>query len=715
MTSPFPHRVGLLTAVLLSLSSWSLEAQEGKAEAEAEAPAARYEDVLFVAEEQPGIPASNALATKLPLPLLRTPASVGIVSEGLLIQQNDRILGDALRNVSGLHVQTQSGVADLFVARGFDSTTSGLVLTDGAAEPEISFYQLYNVERVEVLKGPGGFLYGATPTAVTVNLVRKQPVLGGGFLAAGADAGSFGTYEGNLDWNASGGDGKLGFRLNGLYRQSDGYRDGRESEITAVNPSFSWRPNESNSLNLNLELVDSAYTPDAGLPILFSQTGAQSLADVPRERSYDSPFDKSDQQLGRFQADYQLVQSDRLIVRNKAYYRDLDWDSDGTIFAGVFPSQTTGRPEVNRVLTQLDDRQRFYGDQLEAVWSLNTGSVRHQLLTGVEIARQTDEFTLDVGFLPAIDLLAPVETAQGPIFNIPGQSQAADARTEILSPYFLDQIALSERWQLVAGGRLDSIDYDDPVSRTSRSDTLFAPLLGIVYAPSARVSLYAQGARAYAPPSSRVVGEREPEESAQAEAGVKGNFLGGRLQATFAVYQLERENVAIPDDNGFTQQLGSQRSRGFEVDLAAQPLPRLRTLFSYAYADAELTRFAERVQVALFPPLFFTFDRSGNEPAFAPKHLANLWLSHQLPGGFGVAGGARYVSSQYIAEDNGFELDSVLTLDAALSWERGSQRWSLNLKNLTDEEYETRGFGGSSVIPADGFSVTGGFTYRTGL
>jgi catecholate siderophore receptor len=708
----FNSRVGLLTAVLLSLTPWSLEAQETAAEEEV--PAARYEDVLFVSEELPGVPASNALATKLPLPLLRTPASVGIVSEELLIEQNDRVLGDALRNVSGLHVQTQSGVADLFVVRGFDSISSGLVLTDGAAEPEISFYQLYNVERVEVLKGPGGFLYGATPTAATVNLVRKQPLPGGSFLGAGATAGSFGTYEGHLDWNASGDDGKLGFRLNGLYRRSDGFRDGRESEIGAANPSFSWRPDERSALNLNLEYVDSSYAPDAGLPLVFGE-----IPDVPRERSYDAPFSFSDQQLGRFQADYQRQQSERLILRNKAYYRDLDWNTDGTIPAAVlpegFPFGDPAAPLVLfRVLTQLDDRQRFAGDQLEAVFTATAGNVRHQLLAGVEVAQQTDEFELFVQNLDPIRVFDPVETSQPPTVT-PLPTQAADARTRQLSGYLLDQIAFGDRWQVVAGGRLDSLDYDDPVSSTSRSDTLFAPLLGVVYASSAQVSLYAQGSRAFAPPSSRVVGEREPEESNQIEAGVKGNFLGGRLQSTVAVYQLERENVAIPDDNGFTQQLGSQRSRGFEIDLAAEPLPRLRTLFSYAFADAELTRFSERIQVGLFPPIFFTLDRSGNEPAFAPKHLANLWLSRQFGGGFGVAGGARYTSSQFIAEDNAFEIDSALTFDAALSWERGSQRWSLNLKNLSDEEYETRGFGGASVIPAEGFSVTGGFTYRTGL
>jgi TonB-dependent siderophore receptor len=697
-------------------------AQEPAAAAEdpaapATAPALpAYEEVLFV-EALPEVPASNTLTTKLPLSLLQTPASVGVVSESLIEEQAAQVLGDALSNVSGLSPQTQSGIADLFVVRGFDSVSSGLVLTDGAVEPEVSFYQLYNVERIEVLKGPGGFLYGATPTAGTVNLVRKQPAAGR-FLSLDLDAGSFGTYGGELDVNAGSED--LSFRLNGLYRQSDGFRDRSESEVTAVNPAFTWRPGGSDRsrVNVNVELVDASYTPDAGLPIvngLFTG-GATAIAEVPRERSYGSPFDVSDQQLNRVQVDFEHTFSDRFVLRDKLYYRDLDWQSDGTILAGVFPDFTTGSLVAARVLTSLDDRQRLTGNQLEGVFTFSgSGGVEHRLLAGLEVGRFTDEFTIDTFLLPSLDIRNPVETAQRPLFPLPGQGLAADAETRILAPYLIDQIRFSDRFQVTLGGRFDSLDYEDPVSGTERDDSKFSPLVGLVFSPSPNVSLYASGTQAFAPPSSRTVGERRPEESDQIEVGVKSRLLDGRLETAVALYQLERENVAIPDDNGVTQQTGSQRSRGLELDLSARLAPRTRALFSYAYTDAELTKFAELVQVAIQPfPVFLTFDRSGNAPAFAPEHLARLWVSHGFGGGFGLAAGARYVGEQFVAEDNAFALDDALLLDAAISWDRGPQRFSLNFKNLADEEYETRGFGGSSVIPAPGFSVVGSVGFRAG-
>ncbi|HWN41481.1 MAG TPA: TonB-dependent siderophore receptor [Thermoanaerobaculia bacterium] len=672
-----------------------------------------YEDVLFVEGSLPNVPESSTIATKLPLRLQQTPASVGVVTEWLIEEQGSSVLGEALQNVSGVNVQTQSGVADFFVVRGFDSIANGLVLVDGAAEPEISFYQLYNVERVEVLKGPGGFLYGGNPIAATINMVRRQPEPGG-FLGLGLSAGSFGAHGGNLDWNLGGE--TFAFRLNGLWNEADGYRD-RASEVRAVNPGFTWRPDDKSSLHLNLELLDTSFSPDSGLPLVtdfFRPGSAPTIANVPRTRSYQSPYDLSDQETRRAQADYESELSDRLTLRNKAYYRRLDWDSDATIFNGVFPN-AIGRLAVSRTLLLLDDTQEFLGNQFEAVVRAETGGVTHQILAGIEVARLTDQFTLDVGFLPDIDLLSPVETAQGPVFLIPGQSQAADASSLVIAPYVADQIALSDKLQVLVGARFDSIDYEDDVTATSREFSKVSPTLGVVWTPVAPLSLYANAGRAFAPPSSRVVGERQPEESEQIEAGIKTELWKGKAQATFALYDLKRENVAIPDRTGITRQTGSQRSRGVELELAAEPLPRLRTFFSYAYTDAELTRFAEMVLVGFAPPTFATVDRSGNRPAFAPEHLANLWVSRRFANGFGAGVGGRYLSEQFIAEDNAFELEDTFTLNAALFYDLGDWSLGLHLENLTEEETFTRGFGSTSVIPVPGLTVQGNLAYRIGL
>ena len=686
-----------------------------------EPPAATYEDVLFVEGALPEVPDSNTIVTKLPLPLLQTPASVGVVARPLLDEQGSVVLGDALRNVSGLNVQTQNGVADYFLVRGFDSVANGLVMTDGAAEPEISFYQLYNIERVEVLKGPGGFLYGANPVAATINMVRKQPALGR-FLDLGLSGGSYGTVGGTLDWNA-GGEGPFAFRLNGLWQDSDGYRDDKPSEVRGVNPAFSWRTGSRGVLNVNLEFLDTSFTPDAGIPLEtvfgrlpgspfpFSPIGVQ-IADVSRTQSYQSPFDRSEQETRRAQVDYEAEISDRLSLRNKTFYRQLNWLSDGTILNGVIPGFGLFPDQVARTLVLLDDTQEFFGNQLEAVYRVGTGGIDHSFLAGVEVGRYDDDFTLDFSFLPTLSLNNPVETAQGPLQRIP--NQAANASSQVVAPYVIDRIGFSERFQVVLGARWDSIDYEDRVSNTSRDFSEVSPILGLVYSPAPSFSLYANAGQAFAPPSSRVVGERRPEESRQVEVGTKADLWGGRLQSTFAVYELERENVAIPDLTGFIQQTGTQRARGAELELAAEPVRGLRTLFSYAYNDSELTRFSEFVIIGPGPADFIIVDRSGNTSAFAPEHIANLWVSKRF-GKAGIGAGGRYLSQQFIAEDNAFELDSTFEVNASLSYDLADWRLNLHLKNLTDEEIFTRGFGNTSVLPAPGFSIYGGFEYRLEL
>jgi outer membrane receptor protein involved in Fe transport len=230
-------------------------------------------------------------------------------------------------------------------------------------------------------------------------------------------------------------------------------------------------------------------------------------------------------------------------------------------------------------------------------------------------------------------------------------------------------------------------------------------MFGLVFAPSPELSLYASGAQSFAPPSPRVAGERRPERSQQVELGLRRSWRGGRLRTTTSVYQLERENIAIPDDNGFTQQAGDQRARGVELELAAQPRPGLAVVGSYAYTDSELTRFAELVQGG--PPTFapLVLDHSGNRSAFAPEHLARVWVSQRFAGGLRLGAGLRYVGQRFTAEDNLVELDDVLLFDAGAGYELGAWAISLDLDNLTDEEHETRAFGSGSVLPAAPFAA----------
>ena len=640
------------------------------------------------------MPTSSSIVTKLPVPLDRTPFNVGVVGDRLLAEQGAWTLGDALIDVSGVSVEAGAGVFDFFVLRGFDSLSSGLVLTDGAPEPEVTFYPLFNVERVEVFKGPAGFLYGSNPLSGAVNIVRRQPEPGR-FGRVALEGGSFGTAAGEVDWNGGRDDGSLGFRLNATYRRTDGYREGKDGKLTAINPALTWRPSDRSSLTLNAEVGASDFQPDAGLPLIGGE-----LPPVSRDTAYESDRDRSEQDVRRFQADYQVQLTSTLGVRNKTYYRDLDWASDGTLLFGAFPNGFGGFV-VARALLLLDDRQRLFGNQLELTYTGTAAGMDHRLVAGLEVSRADDEFTLGFAQLPLTDLVHP-SPATGPLFVAP--QGAGDARSRVVAPYVIDHVTLSPRWQALAGVRFDDIDFEDDATRTKRDDGEWSPMLGLVFAPAPELSVYASAAQSFAPASARVSGERKPERSRQVELGVRRSWAGGRVRTTTSVYQLERENIAIPDDNGFTQQAGDQRARGVELELLAQPRPGLAVVGSYAYTDSELTRFAELVQTPS-PPFVAVFDRSGNQSAFAPKHLARAWVSQRLGRGLRLGAGLRYVGARFTAEDNAVELDDVLLLDAGVGYDLDAWGISLDLDNLTDEEYETRAFGSSSVLPAAPFAA----------
>ncbi len=371
----------------------------------------RFEAEVRVEADAPATPPPSTAATRLPVAVRDLPISVAVVPERLFDEQTANVMGDALKNVSGVNVASGFGVFDFFVIRGFDSLTSGLVLTEGIPEPRTTFYPLYNVRQVEVVKGPSSFLYGGSPLSGAVQLVRRQPAETT-FAGVTLGYGRYGTYEASFDGNAATADGGLAFRLNATAQGTDNYRDLPDGSIKAVNPTLAWRPDERTRLGLDFEYMESRWPPDTGIPFVGETDPV--LAPVPRTWSYQSPFDGSTQDVYRFRFIAEREIGPRLTLRNRLYYTELTWDSDGTLVAGTFPG-ADGRLKVARSLVLLDDRQRLLGNQLELSAAFGTGSVRHDLLVGVELRSLKDTFTQDVALLAPLDLLEPVESGAPPV------------------------------------------------------------------------------------------------------------------------------------------------------------------------------------------------------------------------------------------------------------------------------------------------------------
>ncbi|MFC2084099.1 TonB-dependent receptor [Bacteroidota bacterium] len=675
-------------------------------------PIHRIDSVVVIAEKDEPIPQVSSIATKLFTPLQYIPLTVGVVNNSLINNQNNLVLGDALKNISGINTQTGNGVHDYFIIRGMNSLENSLILTDGTLEPEVTYYNLYNVDRVEVLKGPGAFLYGSNPLSGTVNLVRKQPQFGK-FLNLQSSFGQYNSFRNSLDAGYGDQEKGLAARINLLWENADNFRDDKKNKIVAINPSVLFFANSDLIFNLNFEFIKNEYKPDSGLPLLYdhSQQRFSSIADVDRETSYQSPFDFSDQKIMRIKlfSDYNIRRN--LSFHSKLYFSQLDWQTQGTLINGAYPNMT-GSMDVYRSLAKLDDLRNLFGMQNELHFEFETGTVKHNLIAGFELNYLNEEYEYNVApILPTIDLFNPVETvAVDKVLLLP--FLRGDVTNTVIAPYLIDHITLSEKLQLIVGLRYDMIKFENVAENylADRGYKNLSPLIGFSYSPVKEITLYANTGRAYAPPSSQIIGEQDAERSQQIEFGIKQRYLNGRINVDLSYYYLNKDNISIPSMDGITKQLGDQVSKGFETEIRMEPLLSWFAFISYTYSDVELTKFYESVPIGQDEygiPILMVFDRTGNKPAFTPNHILNVWSTKEFENGLGIGGGLRYLSEQFINVDNAFKLGEALIFDAIVYYKWKQFKFSLNIKNLTNEEYEMRGFGGTSVIPADPRAIYG--------
>ncbi|SIP92966.1 catecholate siderophore receptor [Solilutibacter tolerans] len=640
------------------------------------------------------LPAYQALdtrsATKTDTQLVDVPQSATIITEELMRDQAMTGLPEVLRYVPGAGVAQGEGNRDTVVMRGNSSTADFFV--DGARDDVQYIRDIYNIERVEALKGPNALIFGRGGSGGVINRVTKQAD-GREGGAVGIQIGNWNRKRGTVDWSTKMGE-RAAFRINGMVEDSESYRDGFELKRHGINPVLRFNLGQNTRLDLSYEHFRDERTADRGVPSL---NGRPYKTDP--STFFGSPdLSPVEARVNAFDATLVHVFGNGVELRN--HFRWADYDKFyQNVFTNGLVTATDGSLQATLAAYNQQTNRRNWFNQSDFVFDFATGSVRHTLLAGAEFGRQdTDNLRMNGAFQGSnrVPVSNPIYT--GNVVFTPNRQNESQA--DIAAIYVQDQIAFSDNWMAVVGVRYDrfNIDMTDltTAARFSSRDSMWSPRAGLIYKPRQDMSFYASYSMTFQPRAGEQLASLsssteslEPEKFINKELGWKWD-MNNRLSLTIAAYQLDRQNVAVTDPADITRMIlvDGQRARGVEAGIAGRITERWQVMGGYAWQTGEILA----TQSANAPV--------GNRLAQLPKHSASLWNRFDLTPKFGVGVGAIYRGSFYASSDNTVTVPGFTRFDGALFWDVNEQvQLQLNIENLLDKEYYSSAHSNQNITP----------------
>ncbi len=668
------------------------------AAASAEELGTQLEPIIVTGKTQGYIAVDSVTATKTDTPLLDVPQSVNVVTRAQLDDQALHSLGDVLRYVPGVTVGQGEGNRDQVTLRG-QNTTADFFL-DGVRDDVQYFRGLYNLERVEVLKGPYALIFGRGGGGGIVNRVQKSPSPAARFLDAKAGANSFGAYDLSFDLNAPVGDNSA-LRVNAVYEDLANHRDFYEGERFAVNPYFAIDLDSGWKAGLSYEYVDDDRATDRGVP---------SLAGAPITGYRDRFFGVPDVNRTRLEAHIAKLRVDGALSEDLAFSTTLLFGDYDKVYTNVYPNgAATGQNGTVALAAYADATAREnLLVQSNLVWSVTTGNVSHKILFGLEYGDQDSANQRRNGVLS--NATFNLANLVFPTVTFPALSRDTVSTVNTFSFYVQDQISLGERFEIVAGLRFDRFDIDgtdlqtDPDRPFARADDKVSPRLGLIFKPRPNVSLYASYSQSFLPRSgdqfltlSTTQANLEPEEFTNYELGAKWN-VRPNLNVTAALFQLDRTNATTPDPVNplVTINVGKTRTQGLELAVTGTIRPNWQVSGAYAYQDAAL---------------------EGNDAvrlAQVPEHQFSLWNRYDVSDRLGFGLGITHQSDQFAAIRTlatTTRLPSFTRVDAAVFYSVSEAvEVQVNVENLFDETYFSDAHNNFNISP--GAPLNARFTVR---
>jgi catecholate siderophore receptor len=648
-------------------------------------------------------PMRSRSATKTDTLLRDVPQSITVVSERMIADTSMQNMADVVRYVPGVGMAQGEGNRDTPILRGNASTADFFV--DGVRDDVEYYRDLYNVERVEALKGPNAMIFGRAGAGGVINRVTRQ---------AGWDdvrevslqGGSWNNLRTTADFGGGIND-RVAVRVTGLYEDSESYRDGFELERYGVNPTLALRLGENSQLRLGYEYYTYDRVADRGVPSFEGRpvdTDESTFFGDPTRSPTDATVN-----IATMVFDHEFAGGASL--RNRTLYGDYD-----KFYQNVYPGGAATVDEAGVFVAPISaynnaqQRENLF-NQTDLLFSLATGAVEHEMLAGVELGRQETGNFRNTGFFndETTTVTAPVAD---PTISVPvtfRQSETdADNHTEadIAAVYMQDQLKFSEHFQAVLGLRFDKFEVDFRNNRTgerlSSDDDLVSPRVGLIYKPMEPVSLYASYTVTYLPRSGAQMSSLnasnealDPEEFDNYEIGAKWD-VWPELSLSAAVYQLDRTNVAIPDplDPSVSILVDGQETRGIELGIAGQVTEAWSVFGGYAWQDGELTATASPTAL------------DGATLAQLPEHKFSLWNRYQLTPAWGLGLGLMYQSDMYTSTDNTVTLPSFTRVDAAVFYSLNDRiRAQVNVENVLDEEYFAYAHNNNNITPGSPLAV----------
>ncbi len=654
---------------------------------------------IIVTGASDGYVASNSVtATKTDTPLINVPQTINVVTREQLDDQAHHSLADVLRYVPGTTVGQGEGNRDQITLRGQNTTADFFV--DGVRD-DVQYYRgLYNIDRVEILKGPYALIFGRGGGGGIINRVQKSPVADEVFYAGQASINSFGAYDFSADLNAPLGE-TAAVRLNAVYENLDSHRDFVGGERYAWNPYVAVALSPDWKLGLSYEYVNDDRVTDRGVP---------SLAGAPIKGYRDQFFGVPGVNRTRLEAHIAKLRLDGRLADNLAFTGTMLYGDYDKIYINVFPNGAATAQNGTVALSSYSDpttRENFIA-QGNLIWDVATGSLNHKILLGAEYGDQKSANRRVNGTLSSSTFNLATRVFPTVNFNVLNRDTISDV--QFFSAYVQDQISIGDHFDIVAGLRYDSFDINGvdlfpAVDRPfARKDDKISPRIGLIYKPQENVSIYSSYSQSFLPRSgdqfltlSTTQENLAPEKFTNYELGAKWDIRPD-LNITFALFQLERTNATTPDPANplTTINIGKTRTKGVELSVAGRITPQWQVHGGYSYQDAALAG--------------NDFVRLGQ----VPKHQASLWNRYDFTDAFAAGVGIIHQSSQFAAirtSATTTRLPSFTRVDAALYYDVSEAvQLQVNVENLFDTEYFSDAHNNNNI--STGAPVNGRFTVR---